>query len=495
MNKFHWVVVLLVLLSSIAIRCYWAVQKEGMHIDEVATFSISECDGAFYSPDVFFEENVKLTGKELKNMYFIHDTRLKGTLHDVRYMWYNIWVRDHTNFYYTLIRVFFTGSDTTDIKIIQLRGITFNILVYILSFFVFLKILLLYFKDRLLLSLATLTCFAFMTGDISNTIFIRTYELQMLMVLLLAYWLSVIIQKKDNGLWKYNCRNFFITALALTGVLWTGYFMFVLVAVFGLFLLWRLYRDGELVKGSVFFTGTTLCALALCRLLYLSYFNGFYNDERISEKFELSVWLTTFADSVSTWAVLMLRNTLYLPVLALLCLAALVSWKNRKSLPWVFMPALVYTFIVMLLSPYKTNRYMVAATPLLLLVIPVVSGWVKNRKLRLAFLISITSIYIVRAMFKSNIDNLFLFPESSKYLKVRDRNIHIIQKSRWLLMSLMPVMEDDIKYCLSNTLHCNEIKSGDIVLYGITKDEKPETIPVNYKEIVKSGYYTYYMVE
>ncbi|MCI6860925.1 MAG: hypothetical protein MR860_02880, partial [Prevotella sp.] len=82
---------ILIFSFGIVLRLYWAEHKEGMHMDEVATFSVSECDGALYSPDVYVPQEFVATGKEIKKFYFIHDTRIKGTLHDLRYMWHNVY--------------------------------------------------------------------------------------------------------------------------------------------------------------------------------------------------------------------------------------------------------------------------------------------------------------------------------------------------------------------------------------------------------------------
>ena len=62
-NAWRTIAVMAILVSSLAIRFYWATQKEGMHIDEVASFSIAECDGAYYSPDVQIPTNMDITGK------------------------------------------------------------------------------------------------------------------------------------------------------------------------------------------------------------------------------------------------------------------------------------------------------------------------------------------------------------------------------------------------------------------------------------------------
>ena len=41
-NTWRTIAVIAILVSSLAIRFYWATQKEGMLIDEVASFSIAD---------------------------------------------------------------------------------------------------------------------------------------------------------------------------------------------------------------------------------------------------------------------------------------------------------------------------------------------------------------------------------------------------------------------------------------------------------------------
>lgn len=69
-NTWRIVAVITILVLSLAIRFYWATQKEGMHNDEVASFSISECDGGFYSPDVQIPTTWTLREKNLKVFSF-----------------------------------------------------------------------------------------------------------------------------------------------------------------------------------------------------------------------------------------------------------------------------------------------------------------------------------------------------------------------------------------------------------------------------------------
>ena len=93
--KNYFLCLILIYCIGIGLRLYWANNKENMHQDEVATFSISECDGAYYSPDVKVPPKVTATGKDIKRFFFIHDNRIKGTLHDLRYMWHNVYDYNH----------------------------------------------------------------------------------------------------------------------------------------------------------------------------------------------------------------------------------------------------------------------------------------------------------------------------------------------------------------------------------------------------------------
>ena len=239
---------ILIFSFGIVLRLYWAEHKEGMHMDEVATFSVSECDGAYYSPDVYVPQEFVATGKEIKKFYFIHDTRIKGTLHDLRYMWHNVYDYNHTNFYYSLIRVFFTGSNTTDVKVINKRGILLNLILFTLSFIVLLHLLLLYYRENKDVILFTLFCYSAMSGSISDALFIRPYELQTLFVLSLAYWLSLVKIRMETGKWKYGWHEFLITIVLLTSTLLTGYFMTIFVLIYGTFIYTKLINTVTFVK-------------------------------------------------------------------------------------------------------------------------------------------------------------------------------------------------------------------------------------------------------
>lgn len=467
-NAWRTIAVMAILVSSLAIRFYWATQKEGMHIDEVASFSIAECDGAYYSPDVQIPTNMDITGKELKSLFFFHDTRVKGVLHDLRYMWYNVYDYNHTNFYYSLLRIFFIGSDTTGISTIQMRGILLNMLFYVLEFALFLCLLLVYWRDRPLLVFTGLVCFAFMVGGVSDTLFIRPYELQTLMVLLLALWLTHVVRSMNRDAWRYNVKNFVITSFALAGVLWTGYFMVILVCILGAFLLWETYRHDKLKVGLPYFIGTAVFSLLICYCLYQSYFLGFGGDQRIDNKYDGNIifMLTSLCISILHWGWLIAKYTIYLPVIVMLVIIAILCRHQKRQIPWIILPMTIYTVVIMCLAPDFVNRYMVSATPPILLAIPTVLSMIQNHRRTTITASLIILLYIAFPLFKRNIDNLYLKKPMFELLTNNEHDIYLMQDCHLWLTAIVPQVKDDITYHVRDTLLTNDrLKSGDIVIW------------------------------
>ncbi len=484
---------ILIFSFGIVLRLYWAEHKEGMHMDEVATFSVSECDGAFYSPDVYVPQEFVATGKEIKKFYFIHDTRIKGTLHDLRYMWHNVYDYNHTNFYYSLIRVFFTGSNTTDVKVINKRGILLNLILFTLSFIVLLHLLLLYYRENKDVILFTLFCYSAMSGSISDALFIRPYELQTLFVLSLAYWLSLVKIRMETGKWKYGWHEFLITVVLLTSTLLTGYFMTIFVLIYGTFILYETYKHGNFCKGSIYFIGAGITAVLLCWICYQSYFLGYGGDARITKKITECGVIGLMTDTLCTWFDLITLHTLHLPIL-ILSVIAIIYGRAIRQIPYAFYPALLFTFAVTILSPYKTNRYLVAVTPLLLLIIPVAAQSIKNRIIRCSYMFIVIITYICMSLQEKNISYLSQYKTPLEMLHEKRGNVYLIQENIWERFSLVSFLDDDVTYNISDKLLLENLHSGDVVAYSVNNNTSiPKSIVLEEKG--KFEYYIFYRIK
>lgn len=492
--KNYFLCLILIYCIGIGLRLYWANNKENMHQDEVATFSISECDGAYYSPDVKVPPKVTATGKDIKRFFFIHDNRIKGTLHDLRYMWHNVYDYNHTNFYYSLIRIFFTGSNTTDVKSINIRGILLNLFFFTLSFIVLLHILQLYYSTRKELILLTMFCYTTMVGSVSNALFIRPYELQTLTVLLLAYWLTKIKIRIKSGYWRYGWKEFLLMSVILAAVLLTGYFMIGFVLIYGIFMLIETYKHNNFYKGSLFFIGTGIVAILLCWLCYQSYFLGFGGDARIASKMSELGIVSLVTDTISTWFELITNNTLHLPIL-ILSLIAIIYGRGQRQIPHVFFPALIFSFAVMILAPYKNNRYMVAVTPLLLLIIPAATQCFKNIKVRWIYILITIITYISMSIQEKNISTLYPRKTPLEMLNEKRRKVYLIQRDHWEISPFVAVLNDDITYNISDTLYTESLCSGDVVVYSTNSNDTTLLKDCRFEKKGRYGYHNFYRVK
>ena len=101
----------------------------------------------------------------------------------------------------------------------------------------------------------------------------------------------------------------------------------------------------------------------------------------------------------------------------------------------------------MCLAPDFVNRYMVSATPPILLAIPTVLSMIQNHRRTTITASLIILLYIAFPLFKRNIDNLY-------------QDCHL-----WLT-AIVPQVKDDITYHVRDTLLTNDrLKSGDIVIW------------------------------
>lgn len=494
--NWYYISLIIILISGIGIRWYWATLKEGMHVDEVASFSLAESLDGSYNRSLYEEDaqSRQMTGRELKQFFFIHDNSIDGIVSDLRSMHHRMFVHDHTNFYYSILRVFFYNVDSLDTKVIIRHGIFLNLIFFILSFIVLWRILLLYFDSKIIVR-CTLSCFSFMPGAISDALFIRPYELQMFTVLLLAWWLSKIYIAMENGEWIYNIKNFIITAFVLAIVLWTGYFMSILVFVFGVPLLREISRRDNKYVGFVFFTGTVLCSLLICFVLYKGYFVGYQGDSRISEKILSLGSVARLMGSIKSWWQLLMQYTLPLFIVILFSIMILLRSIRVSYMP-VFLPyAFLFTLLVMLLAPYPRNRYIVAVSPLLLLVIPSVLNSLKKQRSKYLLSFIVVSIYFISSLQEKNIEHLYKSPELTVLKSDEIYKIHFVQNLEGQLFWLVPNVSDDVTYNISKKVNMQEYKDGDIIVYSSRFYDVPVTFPSNrFEEIGKSRDYFIYRV-
>ena len=477
------------MIISICIRFYWFSQKEGMDGDEVLSFVICNRN----APTWDYQMIGNLTGTEVKTMSMINDTSLRDMFSDLGKMYITTRDSQHTNFYYSLLRISLVGLDSVDIRDINMRAFVLNLLFFLVEFFFYIKLLSVYFKNSQLSYYVGLLCFGLMAGGISNTLLNRDYQLQEMSYVILAYCVTQIVVKLRNKEYDFTKRDFCHVTLSLTCALFTGYFALFFVFFLGLFLLKELYDTSLLVRGGSFFFSALLLSIFNCCFMYHSYYMGFLGDGRIKDMIFGEGALTRFCNSLESYCMTINIYTLYFPVIIFLLIVVLLKFRQIKSIPWVLLPTFVYTFFVFVIAPYKVNRYIVAATPIMLLIIPYLGKTISNVLLRRVVLCVISLVYVICSFDQTRINSLSQNKELTKILS--ENSITIVQSDgAWQIASLFPYMKDNVKYNITNKIKSSEYRTNDIVAIDnkIIIDKKNAS---NFQLLYSQTFFDFYRVK
>ena len=457
-NNCSLIITATILIWSVSIRCYWFTQKDGMDGDEVLSFVLCNRN----APTWDYQLIGNLTGTEIKSLTMINDTSLKDAFSDLWKMYITTRDVQHTNFYYSLLRLSIVGLDSVDIKDINTRAFILNLLFFLVEFFFYVKLLSVYFNNSKFSYFVGLLCFGLMAGGISNTMLNRDYPLQEMSYVILAYYITRIVIKLRNNEYGFTKRDFCLITLSLTCALFTGYFALFFVFFLGLFLLKELYDLGLIVKGLKFFGIALLSSIFICSLLYHSYYMGFFGDGRIKEMIFGEGALVRVFNSLENYCKIIIIYTLYLSVIIVLFMVAMFKYRLVKKVPWVFWPTLIYSIFIFIIAPYKVNRYIVAATPILLLLIPYFGKTISNVWFRRVVLSFISVVYILGSFDQTRINTLSRNNELKEILS--ENNITIVQSNGvWQIASLFPYMNDKVKYNITKEIEPQKYMTNDIV--------------------------------
>ena len=201
MKKTHsFILFLAILIVSLGVRFYWESQKSAFHVDEVMSFVL--CDYGDLGWTTTFSG--EYTGAEAKQAMLFPHPGLDDAIQDIRHNWQDNRDHYHTNFYYTILRLWLVGFQSYHIHDIIVHCLWINYIFYVAYFILLYFFLRLFFRERPKILFLGLLLIGLSASDIANTIFIREYMLQELGAQFLAYIVvkSVIEIKKDA--YRYN---------------------------------------------------------------------------------------------------------------------------------------------------------------------------------------------------------------------------------------------------------------------------------------------------
>jgi len=473
-KNFRFLLILLAVYSLVlGIRIYWLSQKNGFHVDEGMTLSLSSYKE--YSLGKNFELNRDYTGKEAKEAAVVSNSGIKEALDDIIKLWKDNRDPPHTNLYYTLLRIFLTGQKTTNIKQIIFRGGLLNILLFTLSFIFFYLIIKNLFPGSMLLQCNALLCAFLSSATISNTVFIRPYQIQETMFIVFCYYfLKTLDYKKyiiDNGK-PFVSKSLVVFSLLAAVTLMTGYYAVLFIGLFGLYVIYIKCKEKKYTEIKYYFL-VLLLGVVFAQALYLKYLSGFssYRATETTRTLTGNI-LENLNVSLVAAGTLIHKHFFTWPVIALcaVCLLYLLFRKQKllveKKAAFIFIASIVYFLITLIIAPYKVLRYGMPVFPFFVIFPVIIIGSMikKAQKISAIAAILLSLSFLTGAVNQNKVENLFKH-KPDEYIFSKDKNtpvyvyMHLYEEwnyiDLWKYSNLIPYLNDEQKYIF--TVHYEDL--------------------------------------
>jgi|TergutMp193P3_1026864.scaffolds.fasta_scaffold15647_3 hypothetical protein len=479
-------ILIAIYVLALGIRVYWLSQKEGLHVDEGLTIALA-CYNDFMITNNY-EYGKKYTGKELKEASMVNEASLKSALTDVRSLWRDTRDPPHTNLYYTFFRLSLVGLKTGDIAPVVLRGGILNLLFFTVSFVFFFRLMQLLFAGYKLLQYAATFCAFMSTAAISNTLFLRPYQMQETLFIIFCYYfvLSIGWQKyilHENTVF-ISIKPIVFMSLITAVTLMTGYYALIFIGLFGLYAIYLLCRNKRFIEIPFYFM--VLCfGILFAQALYPKYVSGFfsYRGQETIKTISGNI-LENIRSSVTIAGAFLHKHFFSYPVIAIcvLCLAYIVVMLIREQklidpaqklhdkkthtgsalqkITWcIFSTSVLFLFIVLILAPYKVLRYVMPVFPFLVILPamlinaigarPQLRPRLRTRRITAGVMLLLCGCFAWNAAKESKIENIFRGkPNGYVFTQDKDTPVYVLNAgwSLWKYADLIPYVHDEQAY-------------------------------------------------
>lgn len=357
-------VLALIMICSVCLL--FCTRKEGMFIDEIYSYGLSN---SFYAPYVTDVKGGDMTDKvftrdELNDYLAVTD----GDAFAAGSVYYNQTRDVHPPLYYWLLNLvcsLFPGEFS------MWTGLALNLIIYLAALIVLYKLALLLFDSRLA-AVAGVIMYGLSTIGLSTMLMIRMYMLLTLFTLVLAYLIARLHAGGGKGLYA-------LIALAIFAGLMTQYYFvfyaFFVCAAYDIFLFSR--REW---RAAAAFSVAALVGVAGLVVAFPACFNQLFADALVSGGNAVdnlkSVWqyagrMRTFlADSAHRMKGIIYLTALFVLVCALSAKKIAALWRagGARLFPLVIiLPAFAAFVLIAIISPVAEIRYVYNLVPIFVL--------------------------------------------------------------------------------------------------------------------------------
>jgi hypothetical protein len=421
-----------------------------------------------------YELNKKYTGKEIKEISLCDNDSIRNVFGDIYRLWKDNRDSPHTNLYYSLFRLSLAGLKTGNIKLIIFRGGILNLISFTISFIFFFLLMKLFFVNSTLLQLTATGCAFLSTATISNTLFLRPYQIQETMFIVFCYYFFKTFSFKKYIIHEeklyINIKLIFLLSLITAFTLLTGYYATIFIGLFGLYIISINFKTRNYAEIGYYVV--ILClGLLFARLFYNGYFNGFISSRFFETKQTLLAGIyKNIGSSITTAGILLIVHFFTFPVIVVLCLILLIYRKqkllNQAPALFVFTASILYVIIVLLLAPFKILRYAMPVFPFFIIFPVMIFYSIRKHKLSNFVVLLLCAAFLIDTLDQNKINYLY---RGSPDLLYFNRDVAV------------PVFIID-----------NTFESAGIVPYF--NDEQTYYFVDNYDDILLQGYNEFYLV-
>lgn len=366
LRKYTSLIIALILVSSV---CFlFAGRKEGLFIDEVYTYGLSN---SYYTPFVADIKGGNMIDKVI-TLEELHDYMTVGEddAFAVGSVYYNQSMDVHPPLYYWLFN-FVSSLDrgTVDFK----TGLILNYIIYLLALFFLYKLTFILFDSRDIAATAVVLYGLSVVG-LSTMLMIRMYVLLTLETVLLAYFIASLVRERKKRLY------FAVAITVFAGLMTQYYFVFYAFFVCLAFLIYELVRKNY--RSAIAFSVSALIGVAALFAAFPPFIKQLGADALVSGASTLDNAKNTamyvsrlsgfIADAAHRMKAIIIAGLVFL-ALCILLIKRTVSEAKAGRLSFeslvVIIPAFVTFAVVAIVSPVNELRYVYNIIPLFVLAV------------------------------------------------------------------------------------------------------------------------------
>lgn len=501
-NKKILLLSIIIFILAFTLRICGISLKQDMFVDETFTTQISNYSQYYSGISVPLDEKQILTGEDIKQEVMSLNPSIKDVINDVISLHQFTKDTPHSNLYYSLYRIWFSGYGKFELKKFITHGCTLNLIFFSFSFYYMYKLLKRLFGKESFLVPFGLFCAYLNTASISTTLFIREYALQECLFVALTYYVVKYYDFIGKNISDYGIKDVFKLATIISLTFLSGYYSTVLILLYAGLLIWRAIRlkDLDFLR---FLFATAVATIYTIFLLYPGVI-AVFTSYRTVETGNKILGLKNLQESFLYGLLITIKYFYCIPIIVLI-----TYWFNkiRKNhfvteihpiFKKIYICALIWFVVIIFIAIYKLLRYVMPITPILMLIFPYIASFLHKKKSYITVLIFIylTNLFLafsgyiginIRSYipFAAKIDFITNYNHSN-FLFKKDINlpVFIIQDGLQGPTASYIFLEDKQKYYITNeTPKIFPYKHFYTIRYIVDSFSKPADLAPIYQRV------------